>query len=507
MKEVVEILTDRKEYCLLVKSAFDSDFCDHIIEENKQSFKEAKIHYPTSYRNNERHVFDNNNLSKQLFQLIKNHIPNEIEIEGISLEESGKWKLDCLNSRIRICRYLPNQYFNKHLDGVHFVSELKQSKLTFMVYLNGSEEFEGGRTLFFNSKNEGEIIGSYCPQKGDLIIFDHNLWHSGETVLKGEKYILRSDIIYSKIGETKSTENDFCGEGHLGYIWTVTAFNKQLVTSGRDKKIKIWSKEGKKNLEVIGHENSVLSLIALDRETIISASRDCSIKIWRWSDEDGMELKNHLNYHEGTVLTLCKINEKEFFSGGADGVLNRINREGQLITKIQAHEEWIWGVTKINNHYYATISEDGTIKIWDLKHNEEIESWNGKLPINSIVVQESIIYVGRLDGTIVQFRLEDYKLSVLQTVKGHEGIIRKLLIYDDCLYSASEDNTLKIWNKDSLEFVTLIQHKNFVQDVTIFEESIITVSYDGEIKKSEIPITDPPLREDNDHMKKLNNSQ
>ena len=118
-------------------------------------------------------------------------------------------------------------------------------------------------------------------RKGDLIIFDHNLWHSGEEVLNGEKYILRSDIIYQKIEGIEQLEEGFCAEGHLGYIWTATIIDDKLITSGRDKKIKIWSKEGNKMSEITGHGNSILSLITFDKNTIISASRDTTIKIWK----------------------------------------------------------------------------------------------------------------------------------------------------------------------------------------------------------------------------------
>ncbi len=199
MNQIKDILPKRKEICLLVPNAFSEELCDEIIKAHKGDFEPANLNYPTSYRNNERQVKNDKAFADLLFEEIKKHIPGEIEIEGISRLEQGVWTLKSLNERIRICRYSEGQYFNKHLDGVHYRSEWLQSKLTFMIYLNGgNEEFEGGRTLFFSSKENDEVIGHYEPSKGDLIIFDHNLWHSGEAIKKGEKYILRSDILYEK---------------------------------------------------------------------------------------------------------------------------------------------------------------------------------------------------------------------------------------------------------------------------------------------------------------------
>jgi len=492
MKKVLHLLPNHRAHCLLIKQAFSPDFCDQLINSKKNSFKKASTHYPTSYRNNERQVLDNEEFAQQLFQKIKNYIPDIIETEGMSKQESGTWKLNSLNTRIRICRYLPNQYFNKHLDGVHYVSAEQQSKLTFMIYLNGNEDFEGGRTLFFESKESDSILSSYEPEKGDLIIFDHNLWHSGETVLKGEKYILRSDIIYQKIDANPQVNNSFCGEGHLGYIWTATLHDNKLITSGRDKKIKIWSKDGEKLSELTGHKNSIISLIGFDDDTIVSASRDMSIKIWRRKVESEFGLVTSLNFHKGAVLSLCKMDTKSFLSGGADGRVNQIDIDGNLIDQYQAHEEWIWDIVKIDDEKYASISEDGSLKIWKYDTHRLVTAWQENIPVNSIAVEPSMILIGRFDGSIIRL-IFDYQTKTLKEIsrkKCHNGIIRRIMIDEQYLYSASEDSTLKIWDKVQLEFVKLFKHRNFVQDIVLLNDSIISVSYDGEIIKHNRPISE-----------------
>jgi len=371
------------------------------------------------------------------------------------------------------------------LDGVHFVSETEQSKLTFMIYLNGSEDFEGGRTLFFNSKEADTIIGSYCPQKGDLIVFDHNLWHSGETVRSGEKYILRSDIIYQKAVATSTPKSAFCGEGHLGYIWAAIVFNGCLITSGRDKKIKVWSQEGSKLFEGIGHQNSVISLIGMGNKTLVSASRDMSIKIWKWQETANFSLLHTLNYHEATVLCLCKINDNEFFSGGADGLLNRINLNGHLLDQTQAHQDWIWAIDTLGKNYCVTVSEDGSLKIWGLSTLHIITFWQGEIPVNALVVEGNVIYIGQFDGTVLKFEFDpiNHQLQLVERSQCHTGIIRSMVIDEQFLYTASEDNTLKVWDKNTLTPISSFKHQNFVQDIALFDQWVISVSYDGKIRK------------------------
>lgn len=285
MKKIIELLPQKEEVCFVIKSAFSKSFCNQLIAQKKDTFQSAHIHYPTSYRNNERQIIDNQEIANIVFSQIKKYVPHQIQIEGIGKDEKGTWELRKLNDRIRVCRYKAGQYFNKHLDGVHYRSRTIQSKLTFMIYLNDNEDYRGGRTLFFNSKEDDTIIESFEPDAGDLIIFDHNLWHSGEKVEQGEKYILRSDILYENIDLKNKSCNHPFAEGHLGYVWSIINFSNKKITAGRDKKIKIWNKEGKKIDELTGHQNSIISLLALNENILLSASRDQLIKFWKYKNE------------------------------------------------------------------------------------------------------------------------------------------------------------------------------------------------------------------------------
>lgn len=484
MKKVIDLIPNRKEHCFLIKEAFSPEFCNNIIHDKKDSFKKASTHYPTSYRNNDRQVIDNKQFSKELFLKIKQYLPKTIHTEGISQKESGIWELQQLNSRLRVCRYLPNQYFNKHLDGIHYVSHNIQSKLTFMIYLNGQEDFKGGNTLFFKNKTDEFPFKSYTPEKGDLIIFDHNLWHSGALVTKGIKYVLRSDIIYKKEKVNLFKNIDFA-EGHLGYIWNITSFNNYYITSGRDKKIKIWSRKGSKISELKGHDNSILKIIPFSKTQFISASRDKTINIWKEEPEYTFKLEHKIKHHKATVLSLCKINSEYFLSADANGTLNQIDTKGNLIKSIQAHKEWIWDIQKIDKEHFVTICEDGSLKIWLLNTLKECINWQEKSPINAVAIDGTTLFIGTFEGKIISFKinLKNKSLIKLNEKNCHTGIIRKLKVKNNFLYSAGEDNLLQVWNKKQLHFIKSYPHKNFVQDMIITDTSIISASYEGEIKK------------------------
>ncbi|KAK2802932.1 hypothetical protein FQN50_007177 [Emmonsiellopsis sp. PD_5] len=134
------------------------------------------------------------------------------------------WRLSRLNERLRFLRYHGGEYFHQHKDGcyvtpsgeeisfftVHLYlngepSEQKSSKLSPDVYQGTVERDElnsrplrGGATTFYppwNSDNNGSF--PLYPKTGSVLIFQHkDLLHSGEEVLQGTKYTLRTDIMF-----------------------------------------------------------------------------------------------------------------------------------------------------------------------------------------------------------------------------------------------------------------------------------------------------------------------
>jgi hypothetical protein len=76
---------------------------------------------------------------------------------------------------------------------------------TLHLYLNDSKqtvgdeaELEGGATSFL-SRNEKRKL-DVDPKAGRVLIFQHrNLYHSGDDVLSGIKYTMRTDIMYELV--------------------------------------------------------------------------------------------------------------------------------------------------------------------------------------------------------------------------------------------------------------------------------------------------------------------
>lgn len=53
-----------------------------------------------------------------------------------------------------------------------------------------NNDFEGGETEFEN-------LFTAAPKKGTALVFYHPLQHEGKTLVRGLKYVLRTDVMYS----------------------------------------------------------------------------------------------------------------------------------------------------------------------------------------------------------------------------------------------------------------------------------------------------------------------
>ncbi|MGH7182786.1 MAG: 2OG-Fe(II) oxygenase [Nitrospiraceae bacterium] len=139
-------------------------------------------------RNNKRVLVDDLSLAQDLFRRAEPFLPAVIE---------GK-SLVGFNERWRFYRYRPGQTFKPHRDGSYMRMESwEESHITFMVYLN--DGMTGGETRFFVDM---EQVVQQCPylsvqpKEGMALVFLHPIWHEGAVVYSGQKYVLRTDVMY-----------------------------------------------------------------------------------------------------------------------------------------------------------------------------------------------------------------------------------------------------------------------------------------------------------------------
>ncbi|KAF9880806.1 hypothetical protein CkaCkLH20_01848 [Colletotrichum karsti] len=122
------------------------------------------------------------------------------------------WKFDRFNKRMRFLKYGPGQFFRPHCDGEY--SETSEDGTVFRthytvhLYLNdsaqavgeGKADLVGGATSFLSGDEERRV--DCDPKMGRVLIFQHSrLYHSGDDVVSGIKYTMRTDIMYEMVRE------------------------------------------------------------------------------------------------------------------------------------------------------------------------------------------------------------------------------------------------------------------------------------------------------------------
>jgi predicted 2-oxoglutarate/Fe(II)-dependent dioxygenase YbiX len=136
-----------------------------------------------SVRNNERVVVDDGDLGAFLWPRIRDHVP--VFLDGCQVIG--------LNERFRYYRYRPGQKFALHRDGAFLRQNGEKSRLTCILYLN--DDFTGGETAVQDRVVE--------PRRGMALIFRHEFLHEGCPVLDGTKYVLRTDVMYDRMGRMR----------------------------------------------------------------------------------------------------------------------------------------------------------------------------------------------------------------------------------------------------------------------------------------------------------------
>jgi prolyl 4-hydroxylase len=175
--------TQITEDIILVEDFFTAQECEHyILWSEQQGYEEAKVQTSTgqvmmkNLRNNSRIMFSDELLAEKIWS----------KIQPFCIQNVGNSVAIGLNEMFRFYKYEVGQKFKRHIDGSYQRNETEFSCYTLLMYLN--QDFEGGETVF------GDII--IHPKIGSALIFKHQLKHEGKEILQGEKYVLRTDIMY-----------------------------------------------------------------------------------------------------------------------------------------------------------------------------------------------------------------------------------------------------------------------------------------------------------------------
>lgn len=179
----------------LLPSAVPSIRCRSLLATlSSHGFSLTGSGYPAGYRNNDRLVLDDEALAAEFWALPA--LQTALAQLGPLAALGATWDAVAANPRFRACRYEGGQSFTRHRDGAWLETPERRTFLTAQLYLD--DGFVGGATRFYEERHDAAPTVSVIPRRGDLVLFDHRLWHDGEAVVEGRKHVLRTDIVYQR---------------------------------------------------------------------------------------------------------------------------------------------------------------------------------------------------------------------------------------------------------------------------------------------------------------------
>lgn len=490
---VVHPLPSSLGFCVVLPGFLTRAECEAFIARAEgQGFRGAGSDYPPSYRNNERLVVDDAELSRQMTARLLERLP----AAGLARTDAAgvHWQADRVNERFRFCRYRENQAFHIHQDGVHHRGPDHRSQLTFMVYLTDGDEFEGGDTLFFDGGPDTTPAGEahppvrarVRPQVGSLIVFDHRIWHAGALVTRGVKHIMRSDLLFRANRAAVEAGEPF-SPPHQGYVWALCALpDGQVASAGRDASVRIWDSQGRGLSSWRGHEQSVLAMAMLDARRLASVSRDRSLRIWNLAT-GGCEQR--LAPHGAAILSVAAW-RAQLITGGADGMLRITDiRNGECMT-LGSPGCWLWSLDTTADGLLASAGEDGKVRLHDLPCLQPRETLTAEAACRSVAFSPDgqRLAVGDIQGRISLWQRQAGGWMHTTSWQAHQAAVRRVRFDANCtFFSGGEDGWARRWS-ESHGVTWQARHDNFVTDVLPLGDSVLTCAYDGRIARHVLPV-------------------
>ena len=291
-------------------------------------------------------------------------------------------------------------------------------------------------------------------------------------------------------------------EGHTGTLncLAITPDSKWILSGSEDKTIRIWDLQTGDCLKVLaGHTVDVTCLaIAANGKFVVSGSWDHSLRIW---DLQSSECLAILEGHTDLVNTLAITPDLRFIISGGDDPILRVWTdlttlahpefpEPQLAYLLQrprsrrANFEEQRKVEKLINQARTKLQEE---EINDaLSIYREIQNIDG-FHYNSKVLDaiHEIAHQGKLCR---RFPLSIWKHQVLT---GHSAPITCIAVSprEDLVISASQDNTLRIWDIKNGECLAILKgHKKPVSciDISPNQRFMVSGSQDNSVRLWEL---------------------
>jgi len=231
---------------------------------------------------------------------------------------------------------------------------------------------------------------------------------------------------------------------------TTSPDGKFAITANYNGQIILWDLTWKKQLKKTrNHADFVTSISEISSENnFFTAGWDGKILKWSYPDLEVVQECGSSSEHV-TALTLAGDTQK-IYAGDNSGFVTSflISDCSTVLKKERAHWSKITSMIYLKTRKsVVTSSEDKLIRFIDpesLKIKKQLKGSEDFVNSISANSSETILASGGSDHTIILWDLEKMKKSY--SIAAHNGVIKSVLfVSDDKLFSAGNDNVVKVW--------------------------------------------------------------
>ena len=345
-----------------------------------------------------------------------------------------------------------------------------QNKNNYPIYQNYPKN---NTTNIYNKKNtkEPNIVNKADNKKSNNIIQTRNNTNNEGHIIDTSQD--RSNIDrHASLGSSVNEENSFAVENssNVQGMENLTSQNtsqsklnlykKNRGTAAINNNGNIYPLNLVKTLDA--HDEKIVCLIELSNGKIATGSYDCTIKIWNL---DNFACEKIIN-EEGNVLCIAEFEDNMILSGTTEKSIQLWDISGtnpQNIYSFQGHKLWISAITKLNDKFFASSSNDANIFIWDFHLRKCVNKFPAHKDciLSMIKLNDDRLCTCSADLTIKIWNWETGRCEI--TLTGHTLWVKCLCqLNTGILLSGSDDKTIKIWN-DEVSTNTLSEHQKSVR--------------------------------------------
>ena len=378
-------------------------------------------------------------LEKENFRL--NEIANKLLVENkllttkvLSLKEDSMQKMNEYNELIESAQQkkkAADLYFNEKSESFS-----KKTKKKLPNYMVNVEEVQIPKKLKLN----------YKPHSKGITSLTFNSF--------GSNFITTGSDNFIKLWDTSKNSEIAIFSGFTGAV-TEACFDhseQYLFAGSMDKSAKLWSLKNNKLLNTftghIDYINSVKSLYSNERG--LTGSSDRTIREW---DFNTLKLVNKYN-GVSTVQCLSVAPDDSFIlSGHKDGTVKLWTNSEKAEKIIDLHEEAVIRIEMLkNDNQFLTLSNDLTIKLYDLRKENAVYVINDRVIPQycqssiSISSDKKYFAVGSTKGTIYIVKLNDGTVADTIENKSRNPILSvRWRPYHSQIYVGDGSGYLTIW--------------------------------------------------------------